>query len=101
MVLTRQLKIIQKHCTDIQEVTLRVGDLKPVDIGWACHYSIDKLKPRPFPVCGRDPMEAYYQCLNFVEGFVRQMEVQGYRIWFECDGDHGGFQFDHTRKECP
>ena len=96
---TRQLKIVLKGQSVILDAKLWIGDLRRDNIGWVCHYSIEHIRPNPFPIGGPDPMGAVYHCMNFVEGVIRQLEDQGYQVWFEKVGDHGGF-YSITRHGC-
>lgn len=70
--------------------------LQDPDGDWACEWRIDHFHPvHPvgLRICGADPIMAYYHCLNFVAEFIRNMTAEGYGIWYEREGDFGGFEF--------
>ena len=48
---------------------------------------------------GSDEVSALYYCLNFIGGFIQEMEKTGYSIHYENEGDHGGFDFSHFPPE--
>ena len=57
---------------------------------WRCHWSLEILHPTGVAMSGNDPLEALIRCLSCVAQFIRGSEVDGWEIWWQTKGDHGG-----------
>ena len=60
---------------------------------WECHWSLDHLYPEPIKFTGDDPLQALTRTLDFASSFIRGSELDGCKIFWQFEGDHGGLTF--------
>lgn len=57
---------------------------------WACYWSLSYINPERAKIYGADALDALTNCLNFITDLIRGSEEDGLKIWWHCEGDHGG-----------
>jgi hypothetical protein len=60
---------------------------------WACYWSLAYVHPEIGRIFGEDPIDALFQCLDFIGNLIRGSEKDGLGIWWQYEGDHCGLQF--------
>jgi hypothetical protein len=60
---------------------------------WECHWSLDHLYPETVSFTGDDPLAALTRTLDFASSFIRGSEMDGHKVHWQYEGDHGGLTF--------
>ena len=66
---------------------------------WGCFWFIDNIHTARSKIYGDDPLHALTACLDFVSTFIRGTELDGWTIFWQKPGDHGGFEFPMSEKK--
>ena len=69
---------------------------------WECRWSLDHLYPSTVSFTGDDPPDALIRTLEFASDFVRGSNEDGFKVFWQFDGDNAGLPFtiygDRPRK---
>src|SRR5688572_30564230 len=60
---------------------------------WACYWSLAYLHPEEGKIFGDDPLDAFFNCLDFLGNLIRGSEKDGLGVWWQYEGDHCGLSF--------
>jgi hypothetical protein len=60
---------------------------------WECHWSLDYLYPEAVAFTGDDPLQALTRTLDFAASYIRGCELDGSKLHWQYEGDHGGLVF--------
>jgi hypothetical protein len=71
---------------------VRIGPIEKMESGkWACYWSISQVHPEPGRLWGDDPLQAFNRVMHVVGRLLRGSEEDGLVVWWQFEGDHGGF----------
>src|SRR5690606_9555366 len=60
---------------------------------WECRWSLDHLYPSTVGFTGDDPLAALTRTLEFVSDFIRDSNADGFKIYWQSEGDNAGLPF--------
>lgn len=66
---------------------------------WGCYWYIDIIHTKQSKIYGDDPLHALTTCLDLVSAFIRGTELDGWTIYWQKEGDHGGLTFPLSEKQ--
>jgi hypothetical protein len=73
---------------------VRIGPIEPAGPGtWTCGWSISFVHPEPGRIRGQDPLDVLSRTIHFVGRLLRGSEEDGLVVWWQEEGDHGGFDY--------
>ncbi len=66
---------------------------------WECQWSLDHLYPETVSFTGDDPLEALTRTLDFAASFIRGSERDGFKVYWQYEGDNGGLDFSLSAED--
>src|SRR5258707_4265291 len=66
---------------------------------WWCFWFMDLIHTKRSKVYGDDALHALTTCLDLVSTFIRGTERDGWTIYWQKEGDHGGLTFPLSEKQ--
>ena len=66
---------------------------------WECHWSLDHLYPDTVSFTGDDPLQALTRTLDFAASFIRGTEKDGFKVYWQEEGDNGGLTIPQTEED--
>jgi hypothetical protein len=82
-----------RHSEEVRQGKAAIGGMRfLVDRQkWECRVSLDYLLPEPLWPEGADQLEAFRICLFILSETILGATEQGWSVWWQREGDHGGF----------
>ena len=74
---------------------LQIFKVRPVEgrDRWECHWSLAYVHPEVGRIFGDDPLDAIFQCLDFIGNLITGSQKNGLRVWWQYEGDSCGLNF--------